>query len=432
MTNPVYARHWTNWGTNQESVADVLTPASADEIAATVTETAAAGRRVKVVGSGHSFTDIAVADDQRMVLHRMNRFVSIDGPLVTVQAGMTLRTLNTVLHGHGLAMPNLGDIDAQTVAGAIATGTHGTGLGHGTIASCVEAVTLVTGLGKIERFTADAPELKAIGVGLGALGIITEVTLRCVPAFTLHADERPMLLTEMLAGLDEWIPGNDHIEFFWYPYTDRGQLKRNNRVDVDDRPLSRFRGWLDDEFLSNTVWQGVCKVGQRMPRTVPALNGIAARALSARAYTGPSAGVFCTSRRVRFTEMEYEIPRAALPEVLGAFPALFDRLPFRVQFPVEVRFTGPDDLWMSHGYDRESAYIAVHQYLGTEYEPYFRAVEELCAAQGGRPHWGKLHYRNAASLRPVYPRFDDFLAIRDRFDPSRIFANAYLNRVLGE
>jgi FAD/FMN-containing dehydrogenase len=292
-------------------------------------------------------------------------------------------------------------------------------------------VTMVTANGKVERYTAGDPEFPAVQLGLGALGVMVEVTLRCVPAFTLLADERPMALTEVLAGLDEWLPENDHVEFFWYPYTDRASLKRNRRVDTDDQPLSRFRGWFDDDFLSNTVWQGVCAVGRRFPGAVPTFSAISARALSARTYTGPSHEVFCSARKVKFTEMEYEVPRAALPEVLDELRRIFDRLPFKVQFPVEVRFTGPDDIWLSHGYGRESAYIAVHQYIGAPYEPYFRAVEEVCAALDGRPHWGKLHYRDAESLRGAYPRFGDFLAVRDRLDPNRIFANDYLSRVLG-
>ncbi|MEU4419530.1 D-arabinono-1,4-lactone oxidase [Actinoplanes sp. NPDC024001] len=431
MTTPVNSRRWTNWGGNQESVAEVLTPATVDEVTAQVNHATETGRRIKVVGSGHSFTAIAVADDQRMLLHRLNGLVAIDGPLVTVQAGMLLSTLNTLLAEHGLAMPNLGDIDAQTVSGAISTGTHGTGAGHSTLASCVEAVTLVTAGGKVERFTSDAPEFPAVRLGLGALGILVDVTLRCVPTFTLLADERPMSLPDVLAGVGEWNEEFDHVEFFWYPYTDRTSLKRNRRVAADDRPLSRFRGWLDDELLSNTVWHGVCKLGQRVPASVPALSAMAARALSARTYTGRSDRVFCSPRRVRFTEMEYEIPRAALPEVLHALNRILEQLPFKVQFPVEVRFTGPDDVWLSHGYGRDSAYIAVHQFLGSPSEPYFRAFEDVCAALGGRPHWGKLHYRDAESLRPAYPRFDDFLAVRDRLDPNRVFTNEYLDRVLG-
>jgi len=432
MTIPRNGRRWINWGGNQQSLAvDVLTPGTVDEVAVHVKEASETGRRVKVVGSGHSFTAIAVADDQRLLLDRMTDLVSVDGPLVTVQAGMPLWKLNETVARHGLAMPNLGDIDAQTVAGAISTGTHGTGIAHTTLAACVEGVKIVTGHGEVLTFSKGDDIFPATQLGIGALGILVEVTLRCVPAFTLLADERPMALPDVLAGLDDWIPANEFVEFYWYPYTDRAQLKRNNKVAGNDRRLSPFRHWLDDEFLSNSLWEGVCRLGRRVPAIVPTVQSIAARALTARTYTERSDRVFCTPRRVHFTEMEYEIPRAALPEVLGALPKIIDGLPFKVQFPVEVRFTGPDDVWLSHGYGRESAYVAVHQFTGAPYEPYFRAFEAVCRPLGGRPHWGKLHYRTAEDLRPVYPRFDDFVAVRDRLDPARVFTNDYLDRVLG-
>jgi len=432
MTTPVIARRWTNWGGNQQAHAtEILTPGTVDEVAAQVKEASGSGRRIKAVGSGHSFTAIAVANDQRLFLHRLAGLISIDGPLVTVQAGMPLHVLNALLAEHGLAMPNLGDIDQQTVAGAISTGTHGTGATHSTLASCVEAVRLVTGSGEVLEVGKDDPIFPAARLGLGALGILVEVTLRCSDAFTLLADERPMPLADVLAGLDEWIPANDHVEFYWYPYTDRAQLKINNKVPAHDRPLSKFRGWMDDEFLSNTIFGAVMRLGKAAPATVPTISAVAARALTARTYTERSDRVFCTSRRVHFTEMEYEIPRAALPEVISALPRIIGGLPFKVQFPVEVRFTGPDDVWLSHGYGRDSAYVAVHQFTGVEYEPYFRAVEAVCQPLGGRPHWGKLHYRSAEDLRPVYEKFDDFVAVRDRLDPARVFTNEYLDRVLG-
>jgi FAD-linked oxidoreductase len=432
---PVESHRWRNWGGNQQAVAgDVLTPATVDDVAAAVKESITTGRRIKAVGSGHSFTDIAVTDDQRLHLHRLSGLISIDpgARLVTVQAGMPMYALNSLLAEHGLAVPNLGDIDAQTVAGAVSTGTHGTGAKHATLASVVEAVTLVTGTGEILEIDASSPLFPAARLGLGALGVMVEVTLRCVDAFVLQADERPLPLIEVLAGLDEQIDRHDHVEFYWFPYTERVQLIRNNVVPANDRPLHRLRGWIDDDFLANTVFGAVCRLGRAVPAVVPTISAISARALTARTYTDRSDRVFCTPRRVRFVEMEYAVPRAALSEVLSALPRIIDGLPFKVQFPVEVRFTGPDDVWMSHGYGRESAYIAIHQYAGAPFEPYFRAFEQVCAAVGGRPHWGKMHYRDAASLRAVYPRFDDFLAARDRLDPGRIFANAYTERVLGD
>jgi FAD-linked oxidoreductase len=433
-SSPVGSPRWRNWGGNQQAVAaTVLTPATVDDVAALVKEANAAGRRVKAVGSGHSFTDIAATTDQRLHLHRLDGLIAFDRntKLVTVQAGMPMYKLNTLLAEHGLAVPNLGDIDAQTVAGAVSTGTHGTGRAHSTLASVVEAVTLVNGAGEIVHIDSTSEDFPAARLGLGALGVLVNVTLRCVDAFILRADERPLPMAEVLAGLTEQIARHDHVELYWFPYTDRVQLKRNDRVPVNDLPLSRLRGWIDDEFLANVVFAGACRLGRVAPATVPTISAVSARALTARTYTDRSDRVFCTPRRVRFVEMEYAIPRAALSEALSALPAIIASLPFKVQFPVEVRFTGPDDIWLSHGYGRESAYIAVHQYAGAPYEEYFRAFEQVCIALGGRPHWGKLHYRDAESLRTVYPRFDDFLAARDRLDPNRVFANPYTERVLG-
>jgi L-gulonolactone oxidase len=427
---------WSNWAGNQraEAVREEC-PTTTDEVAAVVRDAAAAGLSVKAVGSGHSFTGAAVTDGVRLRLDALREPVAVDrdAQLVTVPAGLTLSALNELLAAGGLALPNLGDIDAQTIAGAISTGTHGTGATLGGLATFVTGLTLVTGTGEVIRCAADRQSevFAAARVGLGALGVLTEVTLRCVDAFTLRADERPARLSDVLANLDDHVADNDHFEMYWFPYTERVQIKRNNRVSADDRPLSRFRGWLDDELLANTVFGGVCRVGRAVPALVPAISRVSARALSARTYTARSDRVFCSPRRVRFVEMEYGLPRAALPEAFAGLRAIVDRLPFRIAFPVEVRFTAGDDAWLSPAYQRDSAFVAIHQYVGMPYEPYMRAFEKVATDLGGRPHWGKLHWRDAESLRAAYPRFDDFRAVRDKLDPDRVFGNAYLTQVLG-
>ncbi|MEU5562719.1 D-arabinono-1,4-lactone oxidase [Micromonospora musae] len=426
---------WSNWAGNQSGAAIILRPGSVADVVDTVLATRHAGGRLRVTGSGHSFTPIALADDRRLELSTLDTGVRVDAErrLVTVPAGMTLHALNDLLARHGLALPNLGDIDAQTVAGAISTGTHGTGGGYGCLATFVEAITLVTGAGEVLHCSAEQnPDvLAAARVSLGALGVLVEVTLRVVDAFVLHAHERPAPLADVLAGLPELVEAHDHVEFYWFPYTARVQVKANDRVPADDRPLSRLRGWLDDEFLSNTVFAGACRVGRAVPALAPTISAISARALTERRYTGRSDAVFCTSRRVRFVEMEYGLPRAALGEALHALRRIVDGLPFKVLFPVEVRFTAADDIWLSHGYGRDSAYVAIHQYVGMPYEPYFTAFERVAEELGGRPHWGKLHWRDAESLAPAYPRWADFRAVRDRLDPDRIFTNPHLTRVLG-
>ncbi len=427
---------WRNWAGNQSSVATaVIAPRSTDEVAQAVRAAAARASTVKPVGTGHSFTAAAATTGVRLDLSGLSGLVSVDRPtgLVRVRGGTPLSALNAQLAAEGLALPNLGDIDVQTVTGALATGTHGTGAGYGCLSTFVEELELVTGDGTVVRCSArQRPELfQAARVGVGALGVITEVTLRCVDAFILHANERPERLADVLANVDERVATNDHFEFYWMPYTDRTLTKSNNRVAADHKPRSRFAAWFNDDLLENTVIGGVCRVCRAVPRWTPTLLRTTARFFSARDYTERSDLVFTSPRRVRFVEMEYGLPRAALPDALAGLRRLLADLPIRVALPVEVRFTAADDIWLSHGYGRENAYVAIHQFVGMPYERYLRSFEEICVDLGGRPHWGKMHYRDVASLRRAYPRFDEFLAVRDLTDPARVFANEYTAQVFG-
>jgi L-gulono-1,4-lactone dehydrogenase len=436
MTAPIPSNAWSNWAGNQRTRAvRALRPTSEHEVTDAIRAATTDGLTVKPIGAGHSFTAAAATEGVRLDMDGLAEFVSVDRERkrITVQAGMKLDELNDLLAHNGLAMPNLGDIDVQTISGAISTGTHGTGAKLGCLATFVAGLSIATGTGEIIRCSAtENPDVfNAARVGIGALGVITEVTLQCTDEFTLRADERPAKIGNVFPNLDEHVAENDHFEMYWFPYTDLLQIKINNRAPVNDRPLKPFRGWLDDSFLPNTVFGAACRLGRAVPALVPTISRTAARALSPRVYTDRSDRVFCTPRRVRFTEMEYGLPRAALPEAFAALRGIVDKMPFKIAFPVEMRFSAADDIWMSHGYGRDSAYIAIHQYVGMPYEPYMQAFEKVAIELGGRPHWGKLNWRNAESLRPVYPRFDDFLAVRDKLDPQRTFANPYTDRILG-
>jgi len=424
---------WRNWAGNVSDSAPTATPTSIDELSTMVREAASRGQRIRVAGSGHSFSPVASSDGVRLSLARLgsSAVVADDGTSVTVPAGMTLRTLNRELDSRGLAVPNLGDIDAQTIAGAIQTGTHGTGAAFGSLASFVSGLTLVQADGSGVACRRGEPLFDAAVVGVGAFGVLASVTLECVPAFVLRASERPADLVSVLGDLDSFIASHDHFEFYWFPYTSRVQVKMNDRVEASDRPLPGWRGWLDDSFLSNPVFGAGCRVARRFPGFARPLLKVSARALSPRVYTAPSHEVFCTERRVRFVEMEYGLPRAALEEAFAGLRSLVDKLPFNVAFPVEVRFTAPDEPWLSHGYGRENAYVAVHQYVGMPYEPYFREFEKICVGLGGRPHWGKMHFASADALRAAYPKWPDWEAQRAKADPDGAFGNPWLDRLRG-
>ncbi|HZE37805.1 MAG TPA: D-arabinono-1,4-lactone oxidase, partial [Stackebrandtia sp.] len=389
------------------------------------------GGRVKALGAGHSFTAISAGDDTvlRLDAHRPAPQINADTGEVTIGAGTPLHELNPLLASHGLAMPNLGDIDVQTIAGAISTGTHGTGAALGGLATFVSGVTLIDGTGTERRYTRDDPELGAAALGLGALGILTDVTIQCVPAFRLHADEHPMPLDTVINDFDALAADNDHFEFYWFPRATRALVKRNNRIG-EAGPLSGFRRWLDDDLMSNSVYGLMCRLGKAVPPMVPAITAISARAMSARTFKDDSYRVFCSPRRVRFVEMEYALPRDAFAPAFAALRAEANAR--RVVFPVEVRVAAADDVWMSTSNGRDTVYFAVHQYKGMPYRDYFDAVEAIMRSHDGRPHWGKLHTRTAADLAPTYARFAEFRALRDRLDPERVFANPYLTQVLGD
>jgi len=434
-------RVWRNWaGTAAATPARWCRPRSEAEIAAAVKDAAAAGLPVRALGSGHSFTAAAATAGVALDLSGWTGITAADTRtgLVTARSGTMLRALGAELGGLGLAMANLGDIDVQTLAGALSTGTHGTGARLGGLATQVEALELVLADGSVVTCSASSrPDLFAAArVGLGALGVITAVTLRCVPSFTLLADERPMPVDEVLEQFDTLAETNDHFEFYWFPYGRKALVKRNNRLSPDGSAsapgaLPGWRRYWEFEVMENAAFGTLCRAGRAVPRLIPALNRFSSAALSSRSYTDVSHRVFVTPRRVRFAESEYAVPRESLVHVIAELRRAVPRLPDPVMFPVEVRVAAADDIWLSTAYGRPSAYVAVHQYTGLPYRDYFDRFEAIVAEVAGRPHWGKLHSLDAGRLRPLYPRFDDFRRVRAEADPEGRFGNAYLTRVFG-
>ncbi|MEV0222668.1 D-arabinono-1,4-lactone oxidase [Streptomyces sp. NPDC050704] len=428
---------WRNWAGNVTArPAREVTPASVEELSAAVRRAAADGLRVKAVGTGHSFTAAAATDGVliRPQLLTGIRKIDREAGTVTVEAGTPLKRLNLALAREGLSLTNMGDIMEQTVSGAISTGTHGTGRDSASIAAQITGLELVTADGSVLSCSEkENPEVFAAArIGIGALGVITAITFSVEPVFLLTAREEPMSFDEVTSTFDELFAENEHFEFYWFPHTDSCTTKRNNRSAGPEKPVSTVRGLFEDEFLSNGVFQVANYVGRGVPATIPAIAKISSRALSARMYTDIPYKVFTSPRRVRFTEMEYAVPRAALVETLRELKAMVDRSPLRVSFPVEVRTAPADDITLSTASGRDTAYIAVHMFKGTPYQAYFSAAERIFTAHEGRPHWGKIHSRDAEYLAEAYPRFGEFTALRDRLDPERRFGNDYLRRVLGE
>ncbi|WP_353945205.1 D-arabinono-1,4-lactone oxidase [Streptomyces sp. HUAS MG91] len=428
---------WRNWaGTVVSRPVREVTPASVEELTAAVRGAAEDGLKVKAVGTGHSFTAAAATDGVliRPQLLTGIRNIDRDKGTVTVEAGTPLKRLNMALAREGLSLTNMGDIMEQTVSGATSTGTHGTGRDSASIAAQIKGLELVTAAGELITCSEkENPEIFAAArIGLGALGIVTAITFAVEPVFLLTAREEPMSFDKVLADFDELHAENEHFEFYWFPHTGSCNTKRNNRSAGPEAPVSAVSSLWEDEILSNGLFQVVNSIGRAVPATIPTIAKISSKALSARTYTDIPYKVFTSPRRVRFVEMEYAVPREALVATLRELKSMVDGSDLRVSFPVEVRTAPADDIALSTASGRDSAYIAVHMYKGTPYQRYFTAAERIFTAHEGRPHWGKVHTRDAEYFAQAYPRFGEFTALRDRLDPDRLFGNAYLRRVLGD
>ena len=427
---------WRNWAGNQVAhPQSIESPRNVGELAEIVAQASARGQKIKAVGSGHSFTSAAATDGRMLRLENLRGISHVDREKnqVTVGAGTRLSELNTLLHAEGLALANMGDIAYQTVAGAISTSTHGTGKALTGLAGQVVAMTMVNGNGEIVECSATSHSdvFEAGRVSVGALGVVSQYTLQVVPAFRLRALEQPMRLDDVLENAHDLSATNDHFEFFWIPHTKWALTKRNNRTDDELQPLPRVRGWVEKTFMENYAFGAVCRVGRARPSLIPRL-ATALPSSGSREYVDQSFKIFASPRIVRFYEMEHALPVEAVVPALKEIRAMVDRKGYLLNFPVEVRFTKGDDVALSTAYGRDSAYIAVHVYKGMECEPFFRDVEDILRGYDARPHWGKMHYRDAAELSTLYPKWNDFIALRDRLDPGRTFANAYTDTVFGK
>jgi L-gulono-1,4-lactone dehydrogenase len=427
---------WRNWSRELTCVpAAIEHPESREDVVAIVRHAADADRPVRVAGAGHSFTELVPTDGTLVLLDRMDRLLDVDrdSGLVRVEAGITIHELSARLAGHGLALENLGDIDVQSLAGAMATATHGTGARLRNISSQAVELELVTGEGEVLRCSdeQDADAWRAARVSLGALGVLTAVTLRCVPAFTLRGVDRPAPLEETLDALDELVDDNEHFEFFTFPHSALALTRTNNREAAAPAPPGRAQEWAEDILLGNHFFGALCRLGRRWPGQIPRINRFVSRVAGSQTRLDRSDRVFASPRRVRFTEMEYALPREHAAAAVRGVRELIDAHGFDVNFPIELRFVAGDDALLSPAYGRDTAYVAVHTFEGMAFEPYFRAVEQLMDGFGGRPHWGKRHFQTAATLCDRYPEWDRFAAVRARLDPAGRFANAHVERVLG-
>lgn len=423
---------WKNWAGDQICAPALIErPASEAELSDIVARAAGRGQPVRAVGSGHSFTDCACTDGVMIDMSGLQRVINVDksNGLATVQGGAKLHPLFAELAAHGFGIENQGDIDKQSITGATATATHGTGARFKNVSAQIVSARLVTATGEVLEVS-EGDDYLAARVSLGALGVISEVTLKVVPLFTLHREDELRPLARTLERLDADVDGNDHFEFFVFPYGDTALTRTTRRSTEPPRPGPAWKKRLGEE-LENAGLNVICRTGRRFPGAAPRLNRLMTSLMSPSSVQDHGWKVYASARNVKFTEMEYAIPREHAQVAVQRVIELVRRRNLPIMYPLEVRFSAPDDAFLSTAHGRDTCYIAVHQFSGMEFETYFRAVEEIMDSYGGRPHWGKRHYQTAATLRERYPDWDRFIAVRDRLDPNRVFRNDYTRRVLG-
>lgn len=428
---------WTNWSGTQTAHAALYQPESADELAAIIHRSAQRGLPLRPLGAGHSFSALATTDGNggaHIQLDNLRGLINCTETTATFHAGTRLHDIPGLLAPHGKALANQGDVDPQSLAGAVSTGTHGTGTGFTGFAGMVRSFRIITADGTIHDCHAKAPgaagELFRLArLGLGAFGVITEIELDVVDKFCIYAQHSAEDFAHIAAEFPERSRATDHLEFFWFPGTKKVLLKDHKRLpDVGYRSRGNFGRWFSREVIDNTALHAMCEIGRVQPKWVPQLNRIASATFGSRSWVEQAHKVFVSSRRVRFTEMEYAIALDDAPAVLAEIAARIDP---QVSFPIEVRATAADDVALSTAYQRESCYIAIHRYHREPYQEFFASLEPILREAGGRPHWGKLHTLGAQELRERYPLFDDVASLRTQLDPDGVFLNDHLRAVFG-
>lgn len=428
-------KRWSNWArTFASNPEKILYPSTIDEVVLLVKEASNQRKKIRVVGAGHSFTKLVMTDDWLVSLDLLSGIEQFDeaSSTVVVLAGTRLFQLGEELGEAGYAQENLGDINVQSIAGAISTGTHGTGLEFGNISTQVVELTIVTASGELLTVSKEqnARFFKACLVSFGSLGIIVKVKLRVIDSLVYEYRSDKIQYPNFEPNLERYINDNRHFEFYIFPYSDLVQVKTMNKTER--KPQQLFFHHLNSLILENYLFFVLSEICRWFPRTCRFISRLSAKGISRTVVVAKSHELFATPRLVKFREIEYSIPLKHFKQALQEIRAKIEEKKYKVHFPIECRVVKGDDIWLSPSYQRKSAYIAFHMYKGMPYEEYFRDMEAIMQKFEGRPHWGKMHTLGKEELLNRYPKLSDFLAIRKVLEPEGMFLNDYLKNMMEE
>lgn len=391
--------------------------------------------KIRLIGTGHSFTPMCATDGISISLDKYQGLISVDKEqcTATVKAGTKLDALGDILFEQGMAMENLGDIDVQSIAGTISTGTHGTGKAFGTISTQIIAIKFINGKGEVISCSevVNRDLFKAAQVSLGLLGIITEVTIQCVPAYKLAIVNKKENITDVLASWEERNDSNRNFEFYWMTYTDVVVTKTSNLVsEGEPDKVGMFNYW-SEYVIENFGFKVLCEIANTFPSKNEFVAKVSAKVIGGSSKIHNSHKIYATQRLVKFKEMEYNIPAESYLDVFKEVMKVVNTKKYNIHFPFESRVVKKDDIYMSPAYNRDSAYIACHIYNKKDHRPYFTDLEEVFRSYGGRPHWGKMNTLSSNDVQDLYPEFPQFMQHRVEQDPDGIFATPYLQQLFG-
>ena len=426
---------WTNWSEQFVSYPAYYAPKSIDELADIIKDHAGSGRTIRTTGAAHSFSPVAMPEHSALILHHLRGLQSVDMERMeaTFYAGTYLYEVGPLLEQFGLAVMNMGDIDVQTLAGVISTGTHGTGVTLGSFSSMVVKWTLVDGRGElITHERADDDLSNALHLSLGLLGVLVSVTIRVMPLYSLQYESSREKLGDSLQCFSKDIRRNRHVEWYYFPGSELIQVKRMNIVPLcfaSEKERKREQRKLD--LLENRLFEGASRLCRWRPEWSGSVSRLSSRMISEGTKTDVCYKVYPTPRRVKFTETEFAIPLEKFEACMEEIHAVMKKGLFQVHFPIECRTTMGESGFLSPTQGRESAFLAFHMYKGMDETAYFRWVFDLMDRYDGRAHWGKVNRYDKMDMAMYYPEVEKFNELRRQFDSRQVFMTSYFKRIFG-
>ena len=423
---------YSNWSQN-EVASNLLfhEPKSIDEISTIIHSLHMKEENLRVVGAAHSFSPIAKPEHHAMSLHQMRGLVSVDmkQQQATFWAGTYLHEIGPKLASYGMALENMGDIAEQTIAGAISTGTHGTGLKLSSISNQVFKWGIIDGKGVYREITRGQDDLsEALHISLGLLGVVVQVTFQALPLYALRYSSEHISLLDTLMNASTIMNEHRHAEWFYFPGQEKLQLKTMDLIPKPEMKSSKFQKWTDD-FMENTVFQLLSRGCRVMPKATKYVSKLSASAVPTGVKEAYSYDIFPSPRKVKFLEMEYAIPVERFEEALEEIHYVLKSQPFRVHFPIEIRVASGEAGFLSPTQGKNSAFFAFHMYKGMDHESYFKWAHQTMEKYGARPHLGKMNKLTKEDLYTKYPHFESFTKIRDEFDPANVFMTNYFKQL---